>query len=147
MLLDPRVYWVFQTARARRAVAQRRGLVQTALDGVRALDGELTGNIWGSVFRAADVSGTGPRDGAQAVASFAFEDVDLTDPEALQTFRIDTQLTAETYQILGFIDIDGNADPMSPAPDPGDPVTIPIGAYRLDCAVQPVKVEFAILRP
>lgn len=113
----------------------------------RALDGELKGNVWGSVFRAEDVSGLGPREGAQAVASFAFEDVDLTDPDALQTYRIDAQLTAETYQILGFIDIDGNADPDAPDPDVGDPVTVPIGAYPLECATQPVKVEFAILRP
>lgn len=113
----------------------------------RQLDGELRGNIWGSVFRAEDVSGTGPREGAQSVASFAFADVDLTDPDALQTFRIEAQLTAETYQILGFIDIDGNADPDNPDPDPGDPVTIPIGAYPLECAAQPVTVEFAILRP
>ena len=101
----------------------------------------------GGVHRAEDVVGTGPKEGARAVASFAYEDVDLTDPENLAVFPIDTQLLAGQYQILGFIDIDGNADPNNPDPDRGDPVTIPIGDYELSCAEQPVRVEFAILRP
>lgn len=119
----------------------------TTVRNSRNLDAPLRGNIWGSVFRASDVAGTGPIEGARAVADFHFEDVDLTDRDALPAFRLDTQLTAGRYQLLGFIDIDGNADPDAPDPDRGDPVTIPIGAYALECAEQPVRVEFAILRP
>lgn len=113
----------------------------------RFLEAPLRGDIHGSVYRAEDVVGTGPKDGAEAVADFAFDDVDLTDPASLAAYRIDTQLTAGDYQLLGFIDIDANAEPDSPRPDVGDPVTIPIGDYALECAEQPVRVEFAILRP
>ncbi|MCA9537692.1 MAG: hypothetical protein KC620_02315 [Myxococcales bacterium] len=113
----------------------------------RNLEAPLRGPIWGAIYKSSDVAGTGPNEGARPVADFAFEDVDLTDPEALTAFRINTQLTAGTYQILGFIDVDGNADPQNPDPDRGDPVTIPIGDYELSCAEQPVRVEFAILRP
>ena len=111
------------------------------------LEGELEGNVWGSVFRAQDVTGLGPKEGAQAVASFAFEDVDLRDPENLQSYTIETKLPVGEYQLLGFIDIDANADPEDADPDPGDPVTLPIGGYEIDCAVQPIVVEFGILRP
>ncbi|MFN3197395.1 MAG: hypothetical protein ACE366_03085 [Bradymonadia bacterium] len=111
------------------------------------LDGPLRGNIYGSVFKAEDVRGTGPIEGARSVASFQFEDVDLTDPDDLQAFELPERLLAGEYQILGFIDIDGNADLDDPDPDSGDPVTVPIGSYPLECAVQPVTVEFAIPRP
>lgn len=119
----------------------------TTIRNSRNLESPLRGNIWGSVFKASDVAGTGPIEGAIAVADFAFEDVDLTDRDALRAYRLDTQLIAGSYQLLGFIDIDGNADPDAPDPDRFDPVTIPIGAYVLECAEQPVRVEFAILRP
>ncbi len=113
----------------------------------RNLKAPLRGNVRGSVFKAEDVGGLGPRDGAQSVASFAFEDVDLTDPDNLQTYLLDATLPAGQYQLLGFIDIDANADPDDPDPDRGDPVTVPIGSYPLECAQQPITVEFAILRP
>lgn len=119
----------------------------TTVRNSRNLEHPLRGPIWGSVFRASDVVGTGPREGARAVASFHFDDVDLTDPQNLAVFPIDEQLLAGDYQILGFIDIDGNADPDDPDPDVGDPVTIPIGSYPLECARQRTRVEFAILRP
>lgn len=111
------------------------------------LKAELRGNVWGSVFRASDVSGLGPREGAQSVASFQFDGVDLTDPNNLQSYVVETPLPVGEYQILGFIDIDANADPMDADPDSGDPVTLPIGSYEVKCARQPVTVEFAILRP
>ena len=111
------------------------------------LKAPLRGNIWGSVFRAEDVSGLGPREGAQSVASFAFEGVDLTDPDNLSRYTVEADLPVGAYQLLGFIDIDANADPDNPDPDKGDPVTVPIGDYPLNCAVQPITVEFALLRP
>lgn len=107
----------------------------------------LRGNVYGSVFRAADVSIRGPREGAESVASFEFPDVDVRNPNMLETYRLPVELPAGEYQILGFMDIDGTADVADPDPDAGDPVMIPIGAYPLSCAVQPVDVEFAILLP
>lgn len=113
----------------------------------RNLDGPLRGNVWGDVYRASDVTITGPRDGAQAVASFHYENVDITDAANLREYEIPADLPAGTYQLLGFMDIDGNATAMSPGPDVNDPVTIPIGSYPLQCAVQPITMEFALLLP
>lgn len=107
----------------------------------------LRGTIRGSVFRAADVRGTGPVEGARPVASFVFEDVDLTDPKKVRPVLIDRPLPAGEYQILGFMDTDGNVDPAKPRPESGDPVTVPIGSYPLRCADHPVTVEFAIPHP
>jgi hypothetical protein len=109
-------------------------------------DGELVGPVWGSVFRAEDVIITGPLEGTEAVASFRYDELDLRDgPDGV--YRIDTPLQAGDYQILGFMDVDGNADPENPDPDRGDPVMIPIGGFALRCAEEPITVEFAILRP
>jgi hypothetical protein len=111
----------------------------------------LRGPIWGSVFRAEDVTISGPHPDAKSVADFHFEDVDLTDPNELKELTVDDRVPAGEYQILGFIDIDGNAltdaGGGAPAADKGDPVTLPIGAYVMECAEQPVVVEFALLMP
>lgn len=109
------------------------------------LDGPLRGTVVGSIYRAEDVTITGPIAGARSVHSFRFEDVDITSLDGSpQSYSIPTILGAAEYQILGFMDIDGNE---SGSPDPNDPVMIPIGAYALECALQPVTVEFAILLP
>jgi hypothetical protein len=113
----------------------------------RNVDGELRGPVWGSIYRSQDVIITGPLPGTEAVASFAFEDVDVINGPSEQVFRIDTPLQAGDYQILGFMDIDDNADPADPGPERGDPVMIPIGGFTMQCAVQPITAEFAILLP
>ena len=113
----------------------------------RALEAPLVGPIWGSVFRTEDVTIAGPKVGAVAVADFHFEQVDLRDGTSPRSYRLDTPLPAGEYQILGFMDIDGNAEAGAESPDVGDPVMIPIGGYTLGCAVQPVTAEFAILLP
>ncbi|MFT7623386.1 MAG: hypothetical protein ACI9WU_002569, partial [Myxococcota bacterium] len=101
-----------------------------------------------SVFRAEDVLITGPIEGTKAVASFHFQDVELDGQGAgTQVYRIDTPVQAGDYHILGFMDVDTNADPDNADPDVGDPVMIPIGGYTIECAVQPVTAEFAILLP
>jgi hypothetical protein len=112
-----------------------------------SLDGPLRGNVWGSIYRDADVTIIGPSEGASAVASFSFEEVDVRDPDHLETYLVDTQVLAGDYQILGFMDIDGNADPEDADPDVNDPVIIPIGGFTLECAEQPVTAEFAIPMP
>lgn len=107
----------------------------------------LRGRVWGSVFRAVDVTIAGPNPGAQSVADFHFADVDVTSPHGDTAYEIETTLPAGEYQILGFMDIDGNADLADADPDQGDPVLLPIGAYQLHCAMQTVVAEFALLLP
>lgn len=111
------------------------------------LKAPLVGDIVGSVFRAEDVTITGPNDGAEAVASFQFEDVDVRDPDQLRQYEIPVDLPAGDYQVLGFMDIDDNKDPDAPKPDTGDPVFIPVGGYTLECPLQGVVVELAITLP
>lgn len=106
----------------------------------------LKGTVYGSVYKAADVKITGPLPGTTAVADLRDEGVDVQDGPS-EVFPLDTDLPAGSYQILGFMDIDGDADPEAPEPDEGDPVMIPIGGYELSCAVQPVTAEFAIVLP
>ncbi|MEM9071428.1 MAG: hypothetical protein AAGE52_23175 [Myxococcota bacterium] len=110
------------------------------------LSDPLRGNVWGSVFRAEDVTLAGPKEGAVAVASFAFEDVDATVPGEGMEFLIEEELPVGEYQLLGFMDIDGNGAETQD-PDEGDPVTLPIGGFELECAEQPIVVEFALLLP
>ncbi len=110
------------------------------------LKAPLTGTFYGSVYRAADVKITGPLPGTKAVASLRAEGVDVRKGPS-KVYPLDADLPAGAYQILGFLDIDGNADPTSPGPDKGDPVVIPIGGFDLSCAVQPVTAEFAIVLP
>ncbi len=110
------------------------------------LEAPLKGTFYGSIYRAADVKITGPNAGTKAVASLHDEGVDATNGPS-RAYRVSTELPAGSYQILGFLDIDGNADPADPSPDVGDPVVIPIGGFDLGCAVQPVTAEFAITLP
>lgn len=112
-----------------------------------SLTDPLRGPVWGSVYRAADVTIGGPREGAEPLGDFFFEDVDITDPSSLAQYTLDFTVPAGRYQMLGFMDIDGNADPANADPDAGDPVAIPIGAYTMECEEQPVVVEFALLLP
>ena len=90
-------------------------------------DGEsFLGNYWGDFYRSDDVTGIGPNEGSVALASVQATDVDLTDyvngTEVLLTLA---DLPAGWVTALGFFDSDGNADPSSPNPDSGDPVTLP----------------------
>jgi hypothetical protein len=108
----------------------------------------LAGPIWGNVYRAADVTITGPRAGAQPVANFHFEGVDITSGVSAMEYTIDTTLPGgQQYQILGFMDTDGNASATDPSPDEGDPVMIPIGGFPMQCAQQHITAEFALLLP
>jgi Rieske Fe-S protein len=112
------------------------------------LDGPLRGTVVGSIFRAEDVTITGPIEGAEAVYRFRFDDVDVTSLDGSpDSYRIPVSLGAGDYQILGFMDIDGNEALGDGGPDVNDPVMIPIGAYAMECASQPITVEFAILLP
>lgn len=108
----------------------------------------IAGPIWGSVYRAADVTIGGPRPGTSPVASFMFTGVDVTAGISTMEYTIDGTLPGgQSYQILGFMDTDGNADPADPSPDEGDPVMIPIGGFPMQCAQQHITAEFALLLP
>lgn len=107
---------------------------------------ELVGDVYGSVFRAEDVTISGPRDGAESVAQFHFEAVDIREGLSAESYLIDAVLPAGEYQILGFMDIDGNGAETGD-PDPGDPVGIPIGGFDLACEAQHAVMEFALLLP
>jgi hypothetical protein len=110
------------------------------------LKAPLRGTVYGSVYKASDVKITGPIDGAKPVANIREDGVDVREGPS-KAYPLGVDLPAGSYQILGFLDIDGNADPNDPGPDEGDPVMIPIGGYELSCAVQPVTAEFAIVLP
>jgi len=110
------------------------------------LKAPLKGVVKGSIYKAADVKITGPLPGTKAVVDFTLPDVDVTKGPS-KVYPIDTQLPAGDYQILGFMDIDGNAAAGDGGPDEGDPVFIPIGGFTMACAKQPAVAEFAILLP
>lgn len=106
----------------------------------------LRGTVFGDVYRAEDVTISGPREGAVEVASFRFEGVDVTAGVSPEAYPIDALLPAGEYQVLGFMDIDGNGAETGD-PDTFDPVTLPIGGIELECAEQEAVVEFALLLP
>ena len=133
------------------ALSGRFHLRFDASDTVRSspnLTSPLRGRVWGDIYRARDVTIGGPRPGTSAVASFAFAEVDVTAGPSTEEFLIDVDLPSGVqYQILGFMDVDGNAAEGAASPDEGDPVFIPIGGYRMECADQDAVVEFALLLP
>lgn len=107
------------------------------------------GMFYGSFWYGDDVSAIGPAAGAVDLGGFEVM-VDLTDgggpTEVLYTSDL---LPAEEIVILGFLDSDGNADPVSPNPDDKDPVTLP-GDNDFDVvgdAVTTVEVYFGLLNP
>lgn len=112
------------------------------------LTSPLRGHVWGDIYRSSDVTIAGPREGTSPVASFEFPLVDITAGASSDEFPVDVELPSGVeYQILGFMDVDGNASADAPGPDEGDPVFIPIGGYPMQCAEQHVNVEFALLLP
>jgi len=117
-----------------------------AVRGAPDLDGPLLGPVSGAVFRAEDVSLAGPAPDAEPLASFRFEGVDVAAGPA-GPFALDTELPAGRYQVLGFMDIDGNADAADPAPDVGDPVFVPGRPLELGCDRQPATLTFALRLP
>jgi hypothetical protein len=103
---------------------------------------QLKGDIGCSVFRASDVTVTGPVANAVAMEDFVVPMADLLISEAPK-FTTKTQLPNGMYQILCAQYVDGNTTRVSK----GDPVTLPIGPVAMACNVNPVVVEFAILNP
>jgi hypothetical protein len=99
-------------------------------DGVRNsgfLVDPLKGTVHGDILRPEHVGPTGPTSEAESIHAVRVDDVDLTASAgatgaSVQAFT--ASLCAGTYEFLGFLDVDGNAD--DPAfSDKGDPVTTP----------------------
>ncbi len=109
------------------------------------LEGELRGPVSGSIYRDEDVSFTGPMDGAEPVASFSFDEIDLRNGPS-GPHIIDAVLPAGEYQFLGYMDTDGNAEAQG-GPDLHDPIMIPSRASTLQCAKESVTINFPLLLP
>jgi hypothetical protein len=109
------------------------------------LDAELQGQIWANVFRSEEVLVTGPIDGAEVLASIHVPLADLR--EGIRSVPVITEdLPAVRVKILGFCDVDGNADLDEPGPDPGDPVTVPFKEFQvLEGLTAEVTVPFDLV--
>jgi hypothetical protein len=110
------------------------------------LEGELRGLVVVSAYRDEDVTLTGPVPGAEPVGNVVLDEVDIrTGPS--EPILLDLPLPGGDYQLLGFMDSDGNADPSSPSPDAYDPVLIPGLAHHVACDTQPTTLTFPLLLP
>jgi hypothetical protein len=109
------------------------------------LDAELQGEIWANVFRSEEVLVTGPMEGAEVLASIHVPFADLRD--GLRSVPVITgDIPAVRVKILGFCDVDGNADPDEPGPEPGDPVTVPLKEFQvLEGLTAEVTVPFDLV--
>ncbi len=83
--------------------------------------------------------------GAESVAK-VLDEVDIRDGPS-EPILLDMALPAGDYQLLGFMDSDGNADPNSPSPDAYDPVLIPGTIHTIACDTQSTSLSFPLLRP
>lgn len=96
-------------------------------NGVRAsgtLVDPLSGAVYGQIFRQADVTLTGPIEGAVEYGSVEATGVDLTTAQTAGAWT-GGDIPAGSYVFLGFFDVDGNGA-TTREPDAGDPVTLPI---------------------
>lgn len=85
----------------------------------------LVGAVWGDVYATADVTLTGPVDGAVAAASVMLDGVDLTTLDVSAESWVSEPLAPGSYTFLGMFDLDGNFAQTDEGPDAGDPVTLP----------------------
>ena len=116
-----------------------------ALRSSTRLDGAFVGPVVGSIYRAEDVGFTGPNEGAQPVADFSFDRIDLR-VGADGPHLIEAVLPTGDYQFLGYMDTDGNAATVN-GPDLNDPIMIPSRPSQLDCTISPITIQFPILLP
>ncbi len=101
----------------------------------------VAGAVRASIYHAEDVSITGPSADAVALDTFAIEGVALG-TEAPEGRHVSPTLPAGTYMVLGFFDVDGDADLADPQPIQGEPVTLPLRRIELRCAEQPFTMVF-----
>lgn len=112
----------------------------------RNLTDPLVGTIHGAIFRAAQVTVTGPIEGAESLEGVLATNVDLTKEDQIsEVLHTTIALVPETYTFLGFFDVDGNGD-ESESPDAGDPVTLPINKFEVKAgATVPVVIPFDLV--
>ena len=110
----------------------------TVPEGVRSsanLVDPLSGAIYGQLFLSADVSITGPRDGAEEFGSVEVTGVDLTAAPETEVMWTSEAIPPGMYTFLGFFDVDGNGE-MTRSPEEGDPVTLPtVNKFVIEDAV------------
>lgn len=90
-----------------------------------AMDEPAIGAFRGSFWRADEVTGAGPNEGAESIGDIAVDAVDLVAANPTEVLFTSEDLPAISVIVLGFLDSDNNADPESPDPDSKDPVTLP----------------------
>lgn len=100
----------------------------------------LVGDIYCAVYHASDVAVSGPTPGATPLQSFTVPNANLQ-ASTPPTFVTDA-FPAGEYQILCAQDLDHSGGASK-----GDPVTLPVGGYKVECDKNPVTVEFALLDP
>lgn len=99
----------------------------TVPEGVRSsasLVDPLSGAVYGQLFLSADVSITGPREGAAEFGAVEVTGVDLTSAQETEVMWTSDPIPPGMYTFLGFFDVDGNGE-MTRDPEEGDPVTLP----------------------
>lgn len=84
----------------------------------------LRGAIYGAIYNLADVTITGPRDGATEIADVLVPAVDLETNEPSMITWQSGPIAPGEYTFLAFLDVDGNGGDVR-EPDDGDPVTFP----------------------
>jgi hypothetical protein len=99
-----------------------------------ALVDPLVGTIYGKLFLAADVSATGPADGAPTFGDITMVGADLQTATTTTSWT-SPPLAPDTYVFLGFYDLDGNGA-ESQRPDSGDPVTLPSAGFAVGAGEQ-----------
>jgi hypothetical protein len=120
-------------------------------DVAESMDDPPVGMFYGQVFRADDVGPLGPSNDAEELGTIT-ADLDLPlDGSATGILFELTPVPAVEIAILGFVDINGNADPEDPdlGPDRGEPVTLP-GDNKFDLQAEQqnvVEVFFGLLNP
>ena len=119
-------------------------------DYMDAMDEPATGNFYGSIYLAEDVTSIGPSDGAESLASLDAENIILpTDGSSTEILKTISNLPATEVVVLGFLDSDGNTDRENPQPDGKDPVTLPSDNDFdvIEDEDTSVRVYFAFLHP
>lgn len=104
----------------------------------------IRGDVFLSAYPQVEFKDGSIRPGATTTASLRAKDVDITKGTS-QRYLLDHNAEAGVYDFIGFMDINGNADPKQPSPDLGDPIIVPVSGYTLACTKQPVDVEFAMI--
>lgn len=85
---------------------------------------ELRGAVYGSIFRRAEVTVTGPQEDAEAVLDLEVTGVDVREDEVSAASWEAALPAPDLYVFLGFFDVDGNGE-VERDPEAGDPVTLP----------------------